>query len=55
MTKEIVENCPEGVMYAAGQDSAGEDWLGAPLRVRSCDWAMSARALWIFSNSMSPR
>lgn len=45
----------QSVMYVAGQDSAGEGWLGAPLRVRSCDWAMSARALWIFSSNMSPR
>lgn len=43
------------MMHVAGQDSAGEGWLGAPLRVRSCDWAMSARALWIFSSNMSPR
>jgi len=30
----IVQNC---IMYCfvAGQDSAGEGWLGAPLRVRS--------------------
>lgn len=35
-------------------DSGGVDWLGAPLRVRSCDWAMSARADWIFSSNMSP-
>lgn len=37
------------------QDSDAEGWLGAPLRVRSCDWAMSAKALWIFSSSISPR
>lgn len=23
------------IVYTAGQDSAGEGWLGAPLRVRS--------------------
>lgn len=28
----IVQNC---IMYVVGQDSAGEGWLGAPLRVRS--------------------
>lgn len=45
----------EKTYYCPGQDSAGEGWGGAPLRVRSWDWAMSARALWIFSRSMSPR
>lgn len=36
------------------QDSGGVAWQGAPLRVLSCDWAMSARADWIFSSKRSP-
>lgn len=37
-----------------GQGSGATGWLDVPLRVRSCDCAISARALCIFSRSKSP-
>lgn len=57
-----IPGVPSGVPEALGQGRAapwryesGRGWLWVLLRVFSCDWAMSARALWIFSSSTSPR
>lgn len=44
--------CP--LYNAGGQGSGAAGWLDVPLRVRSCDCAISARALCIFSSSKSP-
>lgn len=50
-----VPEAPAQGRAAPWRYESGRGWLWVPLRVFSCDWAMSARALWIFSSSMSPR